>query len=50
MLIHRSMMSVLNFLCTVYTMANLPENIAIALLMLMPFFIGLAAFTFEHSS
>lgn len=29
-------------------MANLPENVAIALLMLMPFFVGLAALTFEQ--
>lgn len=48
MLVHRSMMSILSFLCTIYTMANLPENIAIALLMLMPFFVGLSALTFEQ--
>lgn len=48
MLVHRSMMSILSFLCAIYTMANLPENLAIALLMLMPFFVGLAALTFEQ--
>ena len=48
MLVHRSMMSVLSMFCTIYTMANLPENVAIALLMLMPFFVGLAALTFEQ--
>ena len=47
MLIHRSMMSILSFLCTIYTMTNLPENVAIALLMLMPSFVGLSALTFE---
>ena len=46
MLVHRSMMSTLSFLCTIYTIDNLQENVAIALLMLMPFFVGLAAFTF----
>lgn len=29
-------------------MALLPERVAIALLMLMPFFVGLAALTFEQ--
>lgn len=29
-------------------MQNLPENVAIALLMLMPFFVGIAALTFEQ--
>ena len=48
MLIHRSMMSILSFLCTIYSMQNLPENVAIALLMLMPFFVGIAALTFEQ--
>jgi hypothetical protein len=29
-------------------MANLPENVAIAILMLLPFFVGLAALAFEQ--
>ena len=48
MLIHRSMMNILSFLCSIYTMANLPENVAIAILMLLPFFVGLAALAFEQ--
>ena len=48
LLVHRSMMSTLQTLCAIYTLNNLQENVAIALLMLMPFFVGLAAFTFEQ--
>lgn len=42
------MMNTLSTLCAVYAMANLPENIAIPLLMLVPFFVGFAALTFEQ--
>lgn len=47
MLIHRSMMSILSYVCMLYSMDNLPENVFLALIMLLPFFVGLAALTME---
>ena len=47
MLVHRSMMSFFSYCCMLYSMLNLPENVAIALLMLQPFFVGLAAYTYQ---
>lgn len=41
------MMSILGYVCMLYTMDNLPENVFLAILMLLPFFVGAAALTME---
>jgi hypothetical protein len=47
MLVHRSMMSILSLVCAIYSVISLPENVSIIILMLFPFFVGLAANIFE---
>jgi drug/metabolite transporter (DMT)-like permease len=47
MLVHRAMMSFLSLVCAIYSVISLPENVSLIILMLFPFFVGLAAFTFE---
>lgn len=41
-------MSIFAFTCQLYAMANLPENVFLALLMLLPFFVAMAALTFDQ--
>jgi len=38
-------MSIIAYTCGLYTMDNLPENVFLVLLMLLPFFVGMAALT-----
>jgi drug/metabolite transporter (DMT)-like permease len=47
MLVHRAMMSFLSLVCAIYSVISLPESVSLIILMLFPFFVGLAAFTFE---
>ena len=42
------MMSIFAYTCQLYAMAQLPENVFLALIMLLPFFVGLAALTFDQ--
>ena len=41
-------MAVLSYACVAYSMSQLPQAVAMALLMLFPFFVGIAAFTYEQ--
>ena len=47
MLVHRAMMSFLSIACAIYSVKNLPEKVSMAILMLFPFCVAIAAFTFD---
>ena len=47
MLVHRAMMSVLALSSGLYSFHYLPENISILIIMLLPFFVALIAYTFD---